>query len=481
VLRSCPHDVHGLVNEAPGALDGCIILMARKARAETEVGLDLVVEQLTGEQLREVLAWAAEWHEDVERRVRLTAARSSGDLRVLRVEVDRGLRTRRFLGYRESVEWARAARPVVIELEAAVGAGPSRGLVELLERGIARVVKVIQTKADDSSGMVGDLARDLLELHARACDAGVADPVKLARWMIRFRFSDQDFFEADPVRYRAALGEVGLAEFRSLLAAQSDQDGFAARYARERLAVLDGDGAAIVALLGGDLSRPHQFIRVAEAMVELGRDEEAVGWARRGIEQTTGWQTDQLYDLACAAHARRGEPVEALALRRAQHEQTPTATSYRQLRTAAEPIHAWTVESDTARRVLEERNPAGLVDALLDDGQDQLAWQAAFAPAGVELGEHAWLRLAESRQKTHPAQSLPVYWRLIDSALQTADRRAYAAAVRLLKRARDAAAAGGEVDAFDARLAALRERHSRRPSLITMLDKAKLAPAPPVQ
>ena len=451
----------------------------RKPRPEAEVGLDRVVEQLTSGELREVLAWAAEWHEDVERRVRLIAARSSGDLRALRAEVDRGLRTRRFLGYRESGEWARAARPVVTELDAAVRAGPSRELVELVERGIAHVVKVIQTKADDSSGMVGDLARDLLNVHATACDAGVADPVKLARWMIRFRFVDQDFFEADPVRYRAALGEVGLAEFRSLLAAQGDQDGFAARYARERLAVLDGDSGAIVALLGGDLSRPHQFIRVAEAMVELGRDEEAVAWARRGIEQTTGWQTDQLYDLACAAYARRGEQVEALALRRAQHERTPTSTSYRRLRTAAEAIHAWPMENEAARRVLRDRNPPGLVDALLDDGEAELAWQAAMALPDLDIGEHAWLRLAETRQKTHPAQALPVYWRLIDSALETADRRAYATAVRLLKRARAAAATGCEVDAFEARLAGLRERHRRRPSLIAMLDKAKLAAAPP--
>jgi hypothetical protein len=450
----------------------------RKERHE-EADLDRIVEQLTAQELREVVTWAAEWHEDVERRVRMTAARSSGDLRALRAEVDRALRTRRFLGYRESVEWARAARPVVTELDAAVRAGPSRELVELLERGIAHVVKVIQTKADDSSGMVGDLARDLLNVHATACDAGVADPVKLARWMIRFRFVDQDFFEADPVRYRAALGDVGLAELRSLLAAQGDQEGFAARYARERLAVLDGESGAIVALLGGDLSRPHQFIRVAEAMVELGRDDEAIAWARRGIEQTTGWQTDQLYDIACAAHARRGEPIEALALRRTQHERTPTGASYRQLRGAAEAIHVWPVESDAARRVLRDHNPAGLVDALLDDGEDELAWQAAAAPADLELGDRAWMRLAESRQKTHPAQALPVYWRLIDSTLQTADRRAYAAAVRLLKRARDAAGAAGERDAFQARLAALRDRHRRRPSLIAMLDKAKLAPAPP--
>ena len=454
-------------------------MTSRKQRPETEVGLNGLVKQLTAEELREVLTWAAEWHTDVERRVRLIAARASGDLRALRTEVDRGLRTRRFLGYRESVEWAREARPVLTELDAAVRAGPSRELVELLERGIAHVVKVIQTRADDSSGMVGDLARDLLELHARACDAGVADPVKLARWMIRFRFVYQDFFEADPVRYRAALGEAGLVEFRSLLAAQGDQDGFAARYARERLAVLDGDSAAIVALLGGDLSRPHQFIRVAEAMVELGRDEEAVAWARRGIEQTTGWQTDQLFDIACAAHARREEPAEALALRRAQHERIPSSSSYRQLRTAAEAIHAWPVERDAARRVLSDRNPVGLVDALLDDAEDELAWQTATSRPDLDLGDHAWLRLAETRQKTHPAQALPVYWRLIDSALHTADRRAYAAAVRLLKRARDAAAAAEEIDAFQTRLAALRERHRRRPSLIAMLDKAKLVPVSP--
>jgi hypothetical protein len=121
----------------------------------------------------------------------------AGDLGQLRTEVDRGLRTRRFLGYRESMEWARAARPIVAELGAAVRTSPSGALVELLQRAVGHVVRVIQ-RADDSSGLIGDLARELLALHAQTCDAGVADPVKLASWMIRFRFTDQDFFEVDP-------------------------------------------------------------------------------------------------------------------------------------------------------------------------------------------------------------------------------------------------------------------------------------------
>ena len=104
-------------------------------------------------------------------------------------------------------------------------------------------------------------------------------------------------------------------------------------------------------------------------------------------------------------------------------------------------IHVWAVESEAARRVLRERNPAGLVDALLDDGDDELPWQTATSLPALDLGERVWLRFAEARQKSEPAQALPVYWRLIDSILETANRRAYSGAVRLLKRARDAAAA----------------------------------------
>jgi hypothetical protein len=83
------------------------------------------VGDLSPEVLREIVASAADRHDDVERHVRLAAARDGGDLAELRVEVDRGLRTRRFLGYRESSEWARAARPVVEELRSVAVSSPS--------------------------------------------------------------------------------------------------------------------------------------------------------------------------------------------------------------------------------------------------------------------------------------------------------------------------------------------------------------------
>lgn len=299
-----------------------------------------VVRDLSIKLLREVVVSAADRHDDVERHVRLAAARVEGDLAQLRVEVDRGLRTRRFLGYRESSEWARAARPVVEELRMVAVSCPSRDLVVLLERAVGHVVKVI-LHADDSDGMIGDLVRELLEVHAVACDAGVADPVKLAGWMVRFSCDDQDFFEVDPVRYASALGEYGLLAYRRAIERREDGERvFAVRWARERLAVLDGDGERIVALLGGDLSAPHQFIGVCEAMLELGREDEVLLWAARGIAETDGWQVGKLYDLACGVHEGRSAALEVLRLRREQHERMASASTYSGLRRAAETTGA---------------------------------------------------------------------------------------------------------------------------------------------
>lgn len=436
-----------------------------------ETPVEQLIAGLTIDELREVVLAAVDRHADVERHVRLIAARGAGDLAQLRAEVDRGLRTRRFLGYRESAGWAHAARPIVAELEKAVEASPSRSLVELLQRAVGHVVKVIM-HADDSDGLIGDLARELLALHARACDAGAADPAELAAWMVRFGFDDQDVFELDPVRYANGLGETGLVAYRDAVGARRDGGSFAVRYARERLAILDRDVDAVVRLLGGDLTTPYQFIRVVEAMRELGLDHEALAWARRGIAQAGGWQVSQLYDLAC--DVQRGEPLDVLALRRAQHERMPSSSTYRALRAAAEALDAWPLEQDAARATLQRADPRGFVDALLGDDEVKRAWSAAIAAPRDALGSDLWLRLAERSERDRPADALGVYQRIADEVLERADRRAYRSAARILERAQAVAQAAGELDTFADYLTRLRERHRRRPTLIAILDKANL-------
>ncbi len=410
------------------------------------------------------------------RAVRLAASHGSGELSQLRAEIDRGLRTSRFLGYYESRGWAHEAQPIVEEISDAVRSSPSADLVVLIERAIGRVVKVI-LQADDSDGLIGDVARELLDLHAEACDAGVADPIKLARWMVKFRFDDQDFFEADPVRYAKALGETGLTVFRRAVQGcrkAGAGDSFALRYAEERLAVLDGDTDAIVRLLGGDLTAPHQFIRIAEAMGELGRDEDVLVWATRGIVETSGWQVAQLYDLAARVHARRGQDEAVLQLRREQHHRRPSSSTYGLLRTGAEACGTWQTECPGARAVLAEHDLGGLVDVLLTDNEPDAAWEMSRDHPEWDPGAHRWMRLAEAREASAPGEALDVYLRLVDVELETTGRGSYVRAAAILKKAVRAAKAADRQGELAEHLAALREAHRRRPTFIKILDQARL-------
>lgn len=433
------------------------------------------VARLDEADVRRLLVEAAGRNPDVGRAVRLAAAGSAQRVGVLKVEVDRVLRTRRYLGYWESSAWAVEAAPVVDALAVAVAAEPRRDLIALLERAIGHVVKVI-LRADDSDGMIGDLVRRLLDLHEQACDSGTSEPKALARWLIRFNFGDQDFFVTDPVRYAAALGDEGMAVFRrAVVERASGSSSFAARYALERLAVLDGDVEQIVDLLGGDLATPHQFIQVAAAMRELGRDDDALAWARRGIDTTSGWQVGTLFDLSAELLTEREDPDGVVALRREQHQRMPSSSSYAALRAAAEAVGQWPAEVGEAREVLARRDRGGLVDALLTDGDIDAAWEAATVDPGWDAGERRWQRLAKAREHTDPAAACAVYLRLADAALVTAGRAQYRRAAQLLRAARRTASAAGLTDEFQSHVLALREQHRRRPTLIAILDDAGLA------
>lgn len=239
--------------------------------------------------------------------------------------------------------------------------------------------------------------------------------------------------------------------------------------------MLDGDKQEIVRRLGGELDSPHKFVRVAEAMAELGNDDEVLAWAQRGITETRGWQLGALYDLACATQTGRGEPLEVLRLRRAQHERMPSRSTYTALRSAAEALDAWAPERDAARAALRCHDIAALVDAVLGDGDHDLAWSTAVATPEGTVADNQWLRLAEARESDHPADALRVYQQVVDRVLVPADRLAYQQAVRILKPAAAAAQRADQLEAFSDYLAGLREQYRRRPTLIALLDKAQLS------
>jgi uncharacterized Zn finger protein len=445
--------------------------VAGAARQDADGSLSELIERLDEPTAKMLLERAAAESAAIAAAVRLAVAVPADRVRILRAEADSVLRTRRHLDYREANEWALEAGVVVDAMEAEAASNPSRDLLKLIELSVGRVVKVI-LKSDDSSGMMGDVAHRLLTVHEQVSLAGVAEPKALARWMIKFGVDDQDFFTIDPVRYAPALGDKGMDVYRKAVAERSSQGRvpFAVQHATERLAVLDGDIEAIVALLGQELTSPHQYTRVAEAMLELERPDDALQWAERGIAATSGWQVKHLYDIAAGIHEANGDQTAVLDVRLDHHQNMPSTSTYGLLRDAAIAVGSWGAHVASARDVLGRRDRDSLVDVLLADGEVEAAWELA-SQDGDDLGNDRLLRLAEAYESVDPAASVDVYVRVVESILETTDRRAYRAAVKQLKNARRASEAAGLATEHQAYLVGLREAHRRRPTLTAMLDK----------
>ena len=208
--------------------------------------------------------------------------------------------------------------------------------------------------------------------------------------------------------------------------------------------------------------------------MDLGRDDDALAWARRGIDETDGWQVAQLYDLAAGVYVRRDASAEAVTLRWEQHRRMTSSTTYALLREAAQATGIWDSERSSARSVLEAQDLGGLVDVLIDDGEPEAAWTIADEHLDWDPGRRRWKRLAESRESSHPADAMAVYFRLADSELETTGRSSYIRAAVLLKKARRAADAAGRREEFSEHVAALREQFRRRPALLEILDRSAL-------
>jgi hypothetical protein len=159
-------------------------------------------------------------------------------------------------------------------LEAALPTADPAAAYSVTHKTLSSAIKVI-ARADDSSGIIGDACRRLLELHPKvAAAANVAAP-KLIDWMMAFQFDgDVDYFTLDPVAYAPALGQTGMAAYRARLAeieadlgqrpsqadrwrSQHSHEWFTLDWNARRLAVLDRiSRRSFAPMPGTDASRP---------------------------------------------------------------------------------------------------------------------------------------------------------------------------------------------------------------------------------
>lgn len=336
-----------------------------------------------------------------------------------------------------------------------IGADP---VIPYVQKAIDSTVRVIG-RADDSSGAIGDVVRDLLNLHAQFCAAAAPVPAaKLDAWLIKFQFNGvQDFFEPDIVRYVDALGPTGLDRYRRELATiaeglppepseEEKRPAFALRnYDRyeslsrhshtrfllelnaQRLAVTAHDVDTIIELYGGDQTRSYRLHEVAKALTEIGEVDRAIDFAQQATLLEEDHQAEHAALYWCEVLAAH-RPAEVLAARQVVFDRWPASSNATRLHQSAGK--AW---PDLQHHVLARLSarPYDYVSFLLHTLKDvRSAWSEAHR---LELdSDDVWTRLVNAYSDVDPAAVVPVLHRLIESDLRVADVRSYRSAARRL-------------------------------------------------
>ena len=216
-------------------------------------------------------------------------------------------------------------------LEASVASEAPESVYAVTHKALTSAVHVI-ARADDSSGIIGDACRRLLDLHPLVAAAARVPAAQLVDWMMKFQFDGEvDYFELDPVAYAPALGDLGIARYRKAVSAVADRLGqrpspeerwstphshewFVIDWNERRLAVLDHDVEAIIQTHGRDRRVAAWLEDTARAFEEISEIGLAIDWARQAVEFDRGHQSLKAADYWCSLLAEH-LPDQALDAR----------------------------------------------------------------------------------------------------------------------------------------------------------------------
>lgn len=354
------------------------------------------------------------------------------------------------------------------------------------QKAIASALKVIM-RADDSSGIIGDACRSLLDLHPNIAAAATPPVGKLVDWMIAFQFDNEcDFFTLDPVVYAPALGEKGMAAYRARLAhieerlgrRPSSEDRWAGGHGHEwftldwnaqRLAVLNRDVEAVIRTHVRDRKVARWFVDTAEALAEIGQFELAIDWAKQAVDFGPGHQSLTAGEYWCTLLAEH-RPSELLAARLELFRRWPSSSTAAHLyRDAGD---AWAGYCDEVMDRLESSPRDAVLFALLSLQDVPYAWELAHTLALDD--DSAWGELVKAYEKVDPLAVLPVLNRLVLSELVETGAQHYKIAARRLKKMRTLAVGSEHEAEIDWFIAELRKTNRRRPRLQQEFDRVGL-------
>lgn len=358
-----------------------------------------------------------------------------------------------------------------------------------------RLRKQLESRIDDSSGVIGTICQSCIDLYARACALGNPDPAKVGRWLAKFRLESPGWPDVTLEQFLPVLGDRGLKSYRRAVAMASDRSGGDLGFELHRmlieLADLDGDVDRAVELL--TIGSPR-YAAIIRRLVTDGRQAEAAEWLDRAVadgrvhadhldhHRKSEDSFSLLPEDAAKLYLELGRSDDALTLIRQLYQKAPNPGIFDILLNVAGLLGRHDAEFEEALAWLRAQpwNDADrLAPLLIHVGDLNGAWDAA-----ERLGIwQEWDALILKTTPEHFPAALRLYDKRLDRLLERATgkdgaRRAMRLiheVERLIQRLR-VDDRGGEAmsDQFNAWIAGIRERYHQRPTLMRALAEANL-------
>lgn len=398
-----------------------------------------------------------------------------------------------FVDYYEAPRWAEGVNGVLQDLRGLLDDGQAEAVVTLAEYAFERADKATQY-VDSSDGWFEGISYDIADVHLQACIAARPEPVALARRLVQFDINAElDTFRRAAATYADVLGPDGLAEYRHLV-----EPAFEALGPREEhswagserfhltgamlgLALATDDADEVIRIKSCDLRSPRDYAEIVTALHHVGRTDEAIEWARRGIAMPgRQFQARDLLAQLVELLREAGDPDAAHAARLEGFHQLPSLTTFKELLVET-PEESRDLQRAEVLDWLRERAISGdghagssvLVEILLYDGDVDGAWEVANT---VGCDQRWWMTLARAREKDHPVDAIPVYQEAVEDLIDMKKSGAYKDAIGLIARLQHLYIAADAADDWTAYLDDVTTRHRQKSSFMAKVrDKGWLA------
>jgi hypothetical protein len=226
-------------------------LQASQAR---ETSLRSWLESLSKKELLAELLDLIADDPDLRRRFELQAAAEHADAAAIRRAVRELIEVTGYIEYDQAWDYAHGVDEAADAIGSLIDAGGAAQATGIAREAIALLTGAYES-ADDSSGMIGDSARQLLAVHLRACRAAPPDPVTLADYLAGLLLNDDYGFAPDLADYADLLGDTGTARVRQRIAAAFGENphNYRARHLMEAILKAEGDVDALTPIYAAEL------------------------------------------------------------------------------------------------------------------------------------------------------------------------------------------------------------------------------------